>query len=101
MTTSSGSVNVADLPDHQRALFHDVLRHNDAPEKQHSRAFTVRLPEFQLAMLKVMADKQGTTASDLARIALQSGLASQFDSLPEDLRPTGDEIVAKLGEGSA
>jgi hypothetical protein len=92
---------MAELPDHHRALFYDVLRHNDAPEKQHSRAYTVRLPEFQLALLKVLADKQGMKASDLARVVLQAGLAMEFDQLPDDLKPTADEIVAKLGEGAS
>ena len=77
-----------------------MLRHNDAPEKQHSRAFTVRIPEFQLALLKVMAEKQGMTSSDLARIVMMAGLSMEWDQLPEDLRPTTDEIVLKLGEGS-
>lgn len=92
-------VHASDLAPRQRELFWDVLRHNDAPDKQQHRSYSFRMREFELAWLKALAEVIGDSPSEIARVAMSRGLGSIEDEIPEDLRPGAGDIVRMLGEG--
>ncbi len=91
-------------PQNIAALVESYIEPVEASQDEPMRAFNLRLPDHDRARLRVLADVLGTSKTGIARELLHQSLNEAFQCLPQDRKPSLDDldaaIAAERGAGS-